>query len=54
MNSLRATEGKDFSTVVIQRKDKVTPMAVITFGLLINNDLLIVNTQQLLTESLLL
>lgn len=45
VNSLRATEEKDVSTFFIHRKDKVTPMAVIIFGLLINNDLLIVNTQ---------
>lgn len=45
MNSLRATEGNDFSSVVIHRKDEVTGVAVMTSGLLINNELLFVNIQ---------
>lgn len=35
MHSLRGTEGKYFSSVVIHRKDKVTPMTVC---ILINNE----------------
>lgn len=47
MASLRAKEGEDFSTVVIRRKDKVTPLAVMTSGIIINNEVVTVKTQQL-------